>query len=154
MLIFTEEIVEANPGLRVYLDTRLYLHGMDLDYEEDRTLEEFLKFLPRWLPCTFSEADFKKPVLKILKEIIVLPNNNPTLIDLKKIINNNDNYGTILNHVMMLLFDDYEGENFNMEESLETLDILFKLGAIPDQEDLKYLNKYKNHMNKIEKLFN
>ena len=149
MLIFTEEIVEANPGLRVYLDTRLYLHSMDLDYEDNRTLEEFLKFLPGWLSCTFSET-----VLKILKEIIVLPHNNPTLIDLKKIINNRDHHTTILNCVMMSLFDDYEGENFNMEESLETLDILFKLGAIPDQEDLKYLNKYKNHMNKIEKLFN
>ena len=152
MLIFTEEIIEANPGLRSYLHARPYLYELDLDYEDGRTLEEFLEFLPMWLPCMFS--DLEEYVLEILKRIIILPPNNPTVIDLKKIINNKCDGNSILNYVMMVLFNDGEGDILNLEERSEILDILFKLGAIPDQEDLKYLNKYKNYINKIEKLFN
>tara|TARA_R110002110_G_scaffold386840_1_gene598591 strand:- start:206 stop:664 length:459 start_codon:yes stop_codon:yes gene_type:complete len=152
MLIFTEEIIQNNPGLRTYLHARPYLEELDLDYEDDNTLENFLEFVPKWLTCMFSE--FEKSVLKILRGIINLSSNNPIVMDLKRIINNKYYDESILNYITVALFDEGNNYNLNCEERLETLYILFKLGAIPDQKDLKNINKHKNYFSKIEKLFN
>lgn len=156
MLIFTEEIINANPGLRTYLFARPYLFDMDLNYEDGRTLEEFLEFNKYWLPCVFSESgdyDFEEILLKILRDIKQLPEDNLVVKDIRKIINTKYyNYTSLNKMTCFSLMHSCDEEDIS--DKFEMIDLLISFGAIPNQEDYKVTNYYENIIVKLRKKLN
>jgi hypothetical protein len=150
MLIFTEEIIEANPGLRAYIDAKPYL--LDLNYEADKTSEEFLEFNKHWLPFLFGTFENKDISLKLFRRWRNLPDNNLVKIDVKKIINSNYYGTTVMNYCIFYLFSDEE-DDIDRENRIELISILIEFGARTDQFDRKRINDYKNYLSKIEDLF-